>query len=47
MGDHATAAAFYRQAFDFVTHPSRRDDYEGADYYREQMEQQEHLAGLR
>jgi hypothetical protein len=45
MGDHATA--FYRQAFDFVTHPSRRDDYEGADYYREQMEQQEHLAGLR
>jgi len=47
MGDHATAAAFYRQAFDFVTHPSRRDDYDGADYYREQMEQEERLAGLR
>jgi tetratricopeptide (TPR) repeat protein len=47
MGDHAAAAAFYRQAYDFVTHPSRRDDYEGTDYYREQMEQQERLAGLR
>jgi tetratricopeptide (TPR) repeat protein len=47
MGDHATAAAFYRQAFDFVTHPSRRDHYDGADYYREQMEKEERLAGLR
>jgi tetratricopeptide (TPR) repeat protein len=47
MGDHATAAAFYRQAYDFVTHPSRRDDYEGTDYYREQMEKEERLAGLR
>jgi len=47
MGDHATAAAFYRQAYEFVTHPSRRDDYDGADYYREQMEQEERLAGLR
>lgn len=47
MGDHATAAAFYRQAFDFVTHASRRDHYDGADYYREQMEQEERLAGLR
>ena len=47
LGDHATAAAFYRQAFDFVTHPSRRDDYEGTDYYREQMEKEERLAGLR
>jgi tetratricopeptide (TPR) repeat protein len=47
MGDHATAAAFYRQAFDFVTHPNRREHYDGADYYREQMEQEERLAGLR
>jgi tetratricopeptide (TPR) repeat protein len=47
MGDHATAAAFYRQAYDFVTHPSRRDDYEGTDYYREQMEKEARLAGLR
>ena len=47
LGDHATAAAFYRQAFDFVTHPSRRDHYDGADYYRAQMEREERLAGLR
>jgi len=47
MGDHATAAVFYRQAYDFVTHPSRRDDYDGAAYYREQMEKEEQLAGLR
>ena len=47
LGDHATAAVFYRQAYDFVTHPSRRGHYEGVDYYREQMEREERLAGLR
>jgi tetratricopeptide (TPR) repeat protein len=47
MGNHALAADFYRKALDFVTHPSRRDDYDGADYYREQVEKEERLAGLR
>ena len=47
MGQHALAADFYRKAFDFVTHPSRRDDYEGSDFYREQMEKEERLAGQR
>lgn len=47
MGDHATAADFYRRTLEFITHPSRRDDYEGADQYRELMEQQQRLAGLR
>lgn len=44
MGHHAKAAAFYRQSLDYVTHPSRRDDYEGADYYREQIALHEQLA---
>lgn len=47
MGNHALAADFYRKALDFVTHPSRRDDYEDADFYREQVEKEERLAGLR
>ena len=47
MGNHALAADFYRKALDFVTHPSRRDDYDGADFYREQIEKEERLAGLR
>ena len=47
MGNHALAADFYRKAFDFVTHPSRRADYEGVDFYREQAELQERLAQLR
>lgn len=44
MGHHALAADFYRQAFDFVNDPSRRDDYEAPDYYREQAEKQHRLA---
>lgn len=47
MGHHALAADFYRQALDFVTHPSRRADYDGADYYRAQIEKEERLAGPR
>jgi hypothetical protein len=37
---------FYRKAFDFVSHPSRRDDHEDADFYRKQLEE-ERLAELR
>ena len=44
MGHHALAADFYRQAFDFVNDPSRRDDYEEHDFYREQAEKQQRLA---
>lgn len=44
MGNHERAADFYRQALDFVTDPVRRDDYEDADFYRQQLEQQERLA---
>jgi hypothetical protein len=44
MRHHALAAGFYRQAFDFVNDPSRRDDYEEHDYYREQAEKQQRLA---
>jgi tetratricopeptide (TPR) repeat protein len=44
MGDHATAAAFYRAALAFVTHPSRRDDYEGVEYYEKQLGLQEELS---
>jgi hypothetical protein len=47
MGNHALAADFYRKALDFVTHPSRRADYDGADYYREQIEKEERLAAPR
>jgi len=47
MGNHALAADFYRKALDFVTHPSRRDDYDDIDFYREQVEKEERLAGLR
>jgi len=47
MGNHALAADFYRKALDFVTHPSRRGDYDDADFYREQIEKEERLAGLR
>jgi tetratricopeptide (TPR) repeat protein len=47
MGNHTLAADFYRKALDFVTHPSRRDDYDDTDYYREQVEKEERLAGLR
>jgi tetratricopeptide (TPR) repeat protein len=47
MGDHAQAADYYRRTLDFITHPSRRDDYEGIDYYRQQMEKEERLAGRR
>ncbi len=47
MGDHTLAADFYRQALAFITHPSRCDDYEDVDYYREQLDKEERLAGLR
>jgi hypothetical protein len=47
MGNHTLAADFYRKALDFVTHPSRRGDYEDVDFYREQVENEERLAGLR
>ncbi len=47
MGQHATAADFYRKALAFVTHPSRRDDYEGASFYEQQVDKEEKLAGLR
>jgi len=47
MGNHTLAADFYRKALDFVTHPSRRDDYDDVDFYREQLEKEERLAGLR
>jgi tetratricopeptide (TPR) repeat protein len=46
MGNHTLAADFYRKALAFVTHPSRRDDYEDVDFYREQAENEERLAGL-
>jgi len=44
MGDHARAAAFYRDALAFITDPIRRNDYEGIEYYQEQLELQEQLA---
>jgi tetratricopeptide (TPR) repeat protein len=44
LGHHALAADLYRQAFVFVTDPSRKDDYEDQDYYREQAEKQQRLA---
>ena len=44
LGHHALAADFYRQAFDFVNHPDRREDYEDRDFYREQAEKQQRLA---
>ncbi|MGH7436342.1 MAG: SEC-C metal-binding domain-containing protein [Polyangiaceae bacterium] len=44
LGHHALAADFYRQAFDFVNHPDRREDYEDRDYYREQAEKHQRLA---
>jgi tetratricopeptide (TPR) repeat protein len=45
LGNHALAADLYQQAFDFVTHPSRRDDYQHPDFYREQVEKHQRLAG--
>lgn len=44
LGDHATAAALYRDALAFVTHPSRRDDYDGIEWYQEQLTRQQELA---
>lgn len=43
-GDHSTAADFYRKALAFVTDPSRCHEYEDADWYRQQLAEQEHLA---
>jgi tetratricopeptide (TPR) repeat protein len=45
MGNHALAAELYQQAFDFVSHPSRREDYEQPDFYREQVEKHLRLTG--
>ena len=46
MENHALAADFYRQALDFVTHPSRKADYEdGGAFYRRQIDREEQLAG--
>ena len=47
LGDHGTAADFYRKALAFITHPSRRDDYEDADFYQQQIQEEERLAGPR
>ncbi len=47
MGDHATAADFYRQALAFVTHPTRCHQYDDADFYREQLAQEEQLTRQR
>jgi len=47
MGNHAVAADFFRRAHAFVTHPSRRHEYEGAEWYQEQAAKEEKLAGLR
>lgn len=44
LGDHEKAAAFYRDALAFITHPSRRDDYEGGEYFQQQLALQELLA---
>jgi len=44
LGDHAKAAAFYRDALAFITDPIRRDDYDGVEYYQEQLDLQEQLA---
>ena len=44
MGDHEKAAALYHNALAFITHPSRRDDYEGVEYYQEQLALQQQLA---
>jgi tetratricopeptide (TPR) repeat protein len=47
LGDHATAADFYRKALAFVTDPSRCHEYEDADFYRQQVEKEERFARLR
>ena len=49
MGDHATAAAFYRKALAFVTHPSRAQHYDDpglANLYRQLIEKEERLANV-
>lgn len=47
MGEHARAASLYRQVFDYVTDPSRRDDYEEPKRWRELAEREEQLAAGR
>jgi tetratricopeptide (TPR) repeat protein len=47
MGDHAAAAAFYRKALAFVTHPSRAPQYDDpglANLYRQLIEKEDRLA---
>lgn len=49
MGNHAIAAEFFRRAVDFVTDPVRREYYddEAIEWYREHLDREERLAGLR
>ena len=47
MGDHARAADYLRQTSDYMTHPSRVDDFEGIDDWRAELKEEERLAGLR
>ncbi len=47
LGNHQLAADFYSRAFAFVTDPVRADDYEDADFYRQQSEEESRLAALR
>lgn len=44
MGDHEKAAAFYRNALAFITHPARRDEYEGVEYFQQPLALQQPLA---
>lgn len=44
MAHHALAADFYQKAFEFVTDPTRRDDYEEPEFYREQADKHRRLA---
>jgi tetratricopeptide (TPR) repeat protein len=48
MGDHAAAAAFYRKALAFVTHPSRAQHYDPglANHYRELIEEEDRLTDV-
>lgn len=49
MGNHALAADFMRRAVDFVTDPVRREYYddEAIQWYRDRLDAEERLAGLR
>ena len=49
MGNHALAAHFFRKTYEFANDPVRRRwyDQDVLDEYREDMEREERLAGLR